>query len=247
VLRLKETPKFLLGEGKDAEVVENLQSIATKYNRPCSFTLERLQACNAYGDGTYGLGSHASSRFSFREVGVHLAGLFETRRIGLSTSLIWFSWLLIGLAYPLYNVFLPTYLATRGADFGTTSQSIYWRNYAFANLCSIPTPALAAWICTTRLGRKYTMVIGALLTMAFFFAYTQVRNNTQNLAFTCLISGLLNIYYGTLYAYTPEVLPSAHRGTGNGIAIGFNRVMGIMSAIVATYANVSSFESTFLL
>lgn len=44
---------------------------------------------------------------------------------------------------------------------------------------------------------------------------------------------------GTLYGYTPEVLPSAHRGTGNGIAIGFNRIMGIMSAIVATYANVS--------
>lgn len=48
-----------------------------------------------------------------------------------------------------------------------------------------------------------------------------------------------NIYYGTLYAYTPEVLPSAHRGTGNGIAIGLNRIMGIMSAVIATYADVS--------
>lgn len=48
-----------------------------------------------------------------------------------------------------------------------------------------------------------------------------------------------NIYYGTLYAYTPEVLPSAHRGTGNGIAIACNRVMGILSAVIATYANVS--------
>ena len=47
-------------------------------------------------------------------------------------------------------------------------------------------------------------------------------------------SALKNIYYGTLYAYTPEVLPSAHRGTGNGISIGFNRLMGIMSAVVAT-------------
>ena len=43
-----------------------------------------------------------------------------------------------------------------------------------------------------------------------------------------------NIYYGCLYAYTPEVLPSAHRGTGNGISIGLNRIMGIVSAIVAT-------------
>lgn len=49
-----------------------------------------------------------------------------------------------------------------------------------------------------------------------------------------------NIYYGTLYAYTPEVLPSAHRGTGNGIAIGLNRIMGIVSAVVATFADTST-------
>jgi hypothetical protein len=35
------------------------------------------------------------------------------------------------------------------------------------------------------------------------------------------------------------VLPSAHRGTGNGIAIGLNRIMGIISAVIATAANVS--------
>jgi hypothetical protein len=59
-------------------------------------------------------------------------------------------------------------------------------------------------------------------------------------AFACIINFCLNIYYGTLYAYTPEVLPSAHRGTGNGIAIGWNRIMGIMSAVIATVADVSS-------
>jgi hypothetical protein len=77
--------------------------------------------------------------------------------------------------------------------------------------------------------------------MAFFFAYTQVRTNAQNLGFTCAISFCLNIYYGTLYAYTPEVLPSAHRGTGNGISIALNRIMGIVSAGVAAY--VQAFQS----
>lgn len=84
------------------------------------------------------------------------------------------------------------------------------------------------------------MIIGALITMAFFFAYTAVRSASQNLGFNCAISFCLNIYYGTLYAYTPEVLPSAHRGTGNGVAIALNRVMGIMSAVVATFADVST-------
>ncbi|KAK8204599.1 Filamentous Growth Regulator [Zalaria obscura] len=225
VIKLRETPKFLIGEGKDEQVIETLQFIANKYNRPCSLTLERLQACGVTGAANgIGLDVHAKSRFSFKEVGVHLKGLFASRKLGLSTSLIWFSWLLIGLAYPLYNVFLPTYLATRGAEFGEQSQSVYWRNYAIANLCSIPSPVLAGYMCRSPWfwGRRGTMIIGALVTMAFFFAYTQ------------------NIYYGTLYAYTPEVLPSAHRGTGNGIAIGLNRVMGILSAVIATVADTST-------
>ncbi|KAF2007380.1 MFS general substrate transporter [Amniculicola lignicola CBS 123094] len=240
IIRLKETPKFLVGEGKDEQCVQTIQFIAQKYNRPCSLTLERMQACNELSVERRGSVAHATSKFSFGEVGVHLKGLYATKKIGISTSLIWFSWLLIGLAYPLYNVFLPSYLASRGAEFGQTSAYITWRNYTLVNFSGIWGPVLAGYMCATPLGRKYTMVIGALITMAFFFAYTQVRTEVQNVVFTCVINFCLNIYYGTLYAYTPEVLPSAHRGTGNGIAIGWNRIMGIMSAVIATYADTTT-------
>ncbi|KAI8937625.1 hypothetical protein NX059_005334 [Plenodomus lindquistii] len=236
VIRLKETPKFLVGEGRDAECVETILYIANKYNRPCSLTLEKMEACGSIDRGTRA----GKSKWGFGEIGMHLKGLYSTKRIGISTSLIWLSWTLIGLAYPLYNVFLPDYLASRGAAFGEPSPSITWRNYTLVNFSGIWGPVLAGWMCGTKLGRKYTMVIGALVTMAFFFAYTQVRTASQNVAFTCVINFCLNIYYGTLYAYTPEVLPSAHRGTGNGIAIGWNRVMGIMSAVIATYADTGS-------
>lgn len=199
VIRLKETPKYLLGAGKDEEVVQTLQFIATKYNRPCSLTIEHFHDCDKIARRP-SVAAHAAKRGFISEVLVHLRGLFATKRIGISTSLIWFSWTLIGLAYPLYNVFLPAYLKSRGAQFGEQSAYINWRNYAIANVCSIPGPILAGWMCSTRLGRRYTMVIGALITMAFFFAYTQVRNNAENLAFNCLIGFFLNIYYGTLYA-----------------------------------------------
>lgn len=100
---------------------------------------------------------------------------------------------------------------------------------------------LAGWMCNQKfLGRKYTMVIGALVTMAFFFAYTQVRTQPENIGFSCAIGFCLNIYYGTLYAYTPEVLPSAHRATGNGVAVACNRTMGILSAVIATVANTET-------
>jgi hypothetical protein len=84
------------------------------------------------------------------------------------------------------------------------------------------------------------MVVGALISCAFFFAYTAVRSHAANLGFTCSIYFFVNVYYGTLYAYTPEVLPSAHRATGNGIAIACNRVMGLVSAAVATSANTAT-------
>jgi hypothetical protein len=76
--------------------------------------------------------------------------------------------------------------------------------------------------------------------VAFFFAYTQVRTAAENLGFNCAISFCLNVYYGTLYAYTPEVMPSAHRATGNGISVAFNRLMGITSAVIATVSNTST-------
>lgn len=182
IIRLKETPKFLVGEGRDAECVETLQFIANKYNRPCSLTLEMMAACGE-------VPVQKGSKWAFGGVWGHIKGLYATRRIGISTTLIWISWTLIGLAYPLYNVFLPAYLSSRGAAFGQPSPHITWRNYTLVNFSGIWGPVLAGWMCGTRLGRKYTMVIGALVTMAFFFAYTQVRTATQNVGITRMSNG----------------------------------------------------------
>ncbi|CAK7220100.1 Filamentous Growth Regulator [Sporothrix curviconia] len=239
IIRLKETPKYLLGQGQDAALVETLQGIATKYNRTCTLTLEQLEACGVVMTVS-GRGPKRSIGSTMGETWSHLKGLFATRLIGLSTLLIWLSWTLIGLVYPLFYVFLPTYLATRGASFNVSTFDT-WRNYALVNVSGIFGPVLAAWLCEIKfLGRRYTMVIGALVTCAFFFAYTAVRTEDENIGFSCAIGFCLNIYYGTLYAYTPEVLPSAHRATGNGVAVACNRVMGILSAVIATVANTST-------
>jgi len=110
IIQLNETPKYLVGEGKDEEVVKSLQYIAQKYNRPCSLTVEDLTQCGHLTQGSATVTGKASQ---LKKIGIHLKGLFATRKIGMSTALIWFSWALIGLAYPLYYVFLPTYLSSR--------------------------------------------------------------------------------------------------------------------------------------
>lgn len=111
VVRLKETPKYLLGLGEDAQVVETLQYLANKYDRPISLTLEKLEACGQVR------GAHSKNRLSVNEFSVHLRGLFATRKIGISTILIWLSWTLIGLVYPLFYVFLPYVLTQNNREF----------------------------------------------------------------------------------------------------------------------------------
>ncbi|KAF5962857.1 major facilitator superfamily transporter [Fusarium bulbicola] len=235
VIRLKETPKYLLAKGEDAAVVAIYRDIAKKYNRPCSLTVEALESMGTI-DSTYG-----KSRYSVGEFWAHIHGLFVTRKLAISTILIWISWLLIGLAYPLFYVFLPDYLASRGAQTGESGPYYQWRNYMLSSVTGVFGPVAAGFMCNSKLlGRKYTMAIGALITMAFFFAYTAVKTPAQNVAMSCVIAFTLNIYYGTLYAYTPEVLPSAHRATGNGIAVAGNRIMGLVSSFVAAYGNTAT-------
>ncbi|KAM4059277.1 major facilitator superfamily protein [Hirsutella rhossiliensis] len=219
IIRLRETPKYLLSMGRDAELVETLQFLALKYGRPCSLTLGQLEACGP-------MRPRARNRRRCVLAGAwrHLSGLFSTRVMARSTLMLWLSWTLIGLAYPLFYVFLPEYLKRRGLESGGGKQDV-WRNYAVTAACGIP---------------GLTMAAGALATGVFFVAYTQVKSAGEETAMMCLVACLINVYYGTLYAYTAEVLPSAHRATGNGVAVACNRVMGIASALVATFADTAT-------
>ncbi|CAM4951778.1 unnamed protein product [Rotaria socialis] len=235
VIRMKESPKWLLSQNKDAEVVRIIHEIAQEAGKQSSLTLQQLES--------FGSVRKTSDIKQYQPMIVirNIRGLFPNRRMAYSTFLNMSSWALIGLAYPLYNVFLPYYLRSRGAIVGDDSIYTTYRNYAITNVCTIFGPVVAGVLVENHyLGRRYTMSIGALLTMAFLFAYTTVRTAAQNLTFACMISFCLNIYYGTLYAYTPEVLPSEHRGTGNAIIVACNRIMGIVAAVVGMYADLSS-------
>lgn len=62
---------------------------------------------------------------------------------------------IIGLAFPLYNVFIPYYLATRGATFGDGSTAITYRNEVIIAMTGIPGAVIAGWLVDIRgIGRK---------------------------------------------------------------------------------------------
>jgi hypothetical protein len=122
-----------------------------------------------------------------------------------------------------------------------TSSDTVWRNYALNQVAGLFGPIIAAVLVETRyLGRRGTLAIGAAITTALQFGYTQIKTPAQNVGVSCAISAASNIYYGTIYAYTPEILPSAHRATGYAICVVLNRVGGIVGVLVGSYANVET-------
>lgn len=241
VVRLKETPKFLVSNNRDAEAVETLQSIANKYNRSCSLTLEQLESCGAI-----------SSNHDYRKdqgiipilnlVKSHLAVLFLTRKNTRSILLLSSSWLLLGIAYPLYSSFLPTYLATRGPNISQSTVSGIYIDNIWSNFASIWGPVIGGILLyyVPILGRRGIMAIGGVATMAFLFGYTAISTHAQNLGLSCAVYITLYMYYGCLYAYTPEVMPSQARATGNALCIGLTRISSCFVPIIAFFGNTSS-------
>lgn len=151
------------------------------------------------------------------------------------------NWLLIGTVPPLYGLFLPFYLKLKGSETGDGSNYTTWRNYAITQAAGLIGPIVASFLVEMRwLGRKGTLAVGAALTTALQLGYTQVKTSAQNLGVSAAIGATSNIYYGTIYAYTPEILPAAHGATGYAVCVVMNRIGGIVSVLVGSYADVNT-------
>lgn len=238
---LYESPKFLLSRGRQAEAVATVYGIA-HCNKTHTWLTEDI--LNYIGGDQEVTGEDAKlssleiikrsiSRFSFDRFKI----LFQDKKLGLTTVLLWFQWTTIGMAYPLFNAFLPQYLANSGGEVENDVSTVY-RNYAITAIVGVPGSFLACYAVELKfLGRKGTMAIATVITGVFVFLFTISSDSDFQLAFTCLEAFFQNIMYGVLYAYTPEVFPGPIRGTGTGISSFLNRVAGLCAPIVAIFAS----------
>ena len=150
VFNLYESPKYLMGRGRDAEAIETLEKVATFNGTTNRLTLEQLQGVGvvvgteggAERGGTVDASVAAIIRRNLEHLnGDHVRSLFATRKLALSTSLLIVLWAFIGLAFPLYNAFVTYFLQTRGADFGDGSVYITYRNVSASYTTSRGMPA----------------------------------------------------------------------------------------------------------
>ncbi|PWN43691.1 MFS general substrate transporter [Ceraceosorus guamensis] len=261
VFQLPESPKYLLSQGRDAEAVQVVKEIARRSGKELgddilSVALLRSAAGEAHEmsdadeivpekRGLAGLLAvpkqlfAAAKNFSPSHLKPDLKlvkPLFATPKLAYNTSIIFVLWSFIGLAYPLFNAFLPLYLESRSVGTGNASVNETYSQYAYISICGVPGSLIAAWMVEMpRSGRRGAMALGTLLTGIFVIVSTQSPNKGAFLTFLCLEALFQNIMYGVLYAYTPESFPSPVRGTGDGIASSLNRIFGLMSPIIRIY------------
>ncbi|KAA8909649.1 MFS general substrate transporter [Sphaerosporella brunnea] len=230
---LHESPKFLMGRGNDLGAAAVVQKVAHHNGVDSSFSVEDLKALDLPQNSAPAASQPTSN-------GAHIRPLFATAELTRSTLVIMLMWFLTGLGFPLYNAFLP-YFLTRIGDAMNTSMSETFRNYLIILVMNIPGVALGtAAIEIPGVGRKGAMSFGAVLTGTFLLAGTTARTSSALLGWNCAYAVAGTMMAAVMYAYTPEVFPTKHRGTGNGLAMTANRIGGILAPVIAMYADLNT-------
>ncbi|KIK01641.1 hypothetical protein K443DRAFT_678188 [Laccaria amethystina LaAM-08-1] len=239
---LSESPRFLIGVGKDEEAVAVIHKIAAYNSKTTSLTLDELtRAGNISVDkgpdkGSRGILSHTSA-FTTK----HVKALFATPKMAYSTSLLILLWCIVGLATTLYDSFLPFLLASRGAHFGDASLFITYRNQMILSFIGLPAAFCAGWaVEITWIGRRGTIAISSGLTGAFLFASTTARSSNALLGWNCGYILNSSIMYVVLHTISSEIFPAKDRGTGNGLVWTATRISGVIAPIIALYANITT-------
>ncbi|ELQ34135.1 hypothetical protein MCOR27_005970 [Pyricularia oryzae] len=237
---IHESPKYLMGKGRDEDAIRIVQEVARRNGKTTRLTIEDLRACEPEGYVAQTGATAAMKRHLLENIdGSHVKTLFSSRRLGISTGMIMAIWALIGLAYPLYNAFLPFILSQRGAVYGDSSTFITYRNSLIIAVLGVPGALLGGLLIETPyVGRKGTLAVSTALTGVFLYGTTTADSSNGLLGWNCGFNFASNVMFAVLYGYTPELFPTPQRGTGNALAATCNRIFGIMAPIVAIFADL---------
>ncbi|GLV48318.1 MFS transporter [Thermus sp. LT1-2-5] len=138
----------------------------------------------------------------------------------LFLSLAWFA---LNAGYYGAFIWLPSLLVAQGYTLVRSLEYVL-----LITLAQVP-GYLAAAFLVERLGRRPVLV--AFLAFSALAAYLLSRSSSP--AEVLLFGSLLSFFnlgaWGAIYAYTPELFPTALRGSGAGLAAAVGRVGGILA------------------
>ena len=95
VFKLYESPKYLMGRGRDVQAVQVVHLVAESNQKTSNLTLDHLEAVGSFGEkgapenaNAWAAAKRKMGKFS----GSHVKALFATRKLAYSTSLLIILW-----------------------------------------------------------------------------------------------------------------------------------------------------------
>ena len=147
------------------------------------------------------------------------------RDLRTSTASLWTVWFAVNFAYYGAFIWIPSLLVASGMDLV--------RSFGFTlviTLAQLPGYAVAA-VLVELWGRRPTLslfLLGSAVAAVFF----GTADSEQSILLAGMVLSFFNLgAWGALYAISPEVYPTALRGTGTGAAAGFGRIASVLAPL----------------
>jgi MFS transporter, putative metabolite:H+ symporter len=162
--------------------------------------------------------SSTSKKLSFSQ---RLASVWSEKH-RKSTITLWVLWFTVVFSYYGIFLWLPSVMLLKGFDLVRSFQYVL-----IMSIAQLPGYFTAAYL-VEKYGRKFVLVTYLLLTAVSAIWFGNADTVGTLIAAGCCLSFFNLGAWGAMYAYTPELYPTAVRSTGVGLAASFGRLGGVI-------------------
>ncbi|MBN3849527.1 MULTISPECIES: MFS transporter [Burkholderiaceae] len=147
-------------------------------------------------------------------------------RLARTTAVSWLMWFSVAFAYYSFFSWIPSLLVKEGL---TITKSFGYSIAIYG--AQIPGYFSAAWL-NEKIGRKGVvasyMLLGGIAAITLAFSHSGLEIMAAGIALSFFMNGA----FAGVYAYTPEVFPTAVRTTGTGSSSSFGRIGSVSAPIL---------------
>ncbi|KAK4054741.1 hypothetical protein OIV83_000665 [Microbotryomycetes sp. JL201] len=238
----RESPKYLVSRGRDAEAIDVVHKIAAFNRVEATLSLEsfndlaRKMSDDSSSDvktpvATTAGDVLAAHRRKFYDMS-HLKLLFSSKKTAFTTVMLFLVYMSDYWAFTIAGSFLPTILAQKGATRNISINETY-RNYVI-----IYTPGIVGVLIgvlltfVPRFGMRFALFASFCLMGISLFLFVVIDNQAGNVAFNCLEYVFQSTANAVLYGFAPQLFVTSVRGTAVGTASTLGRLVSIIAPII---------------